>query len=543
MGATLDRVSGQREEPVRERLAGRSFSVRTRILVSVLLVTALGMFVSGAMAYVVQANRLDDRIDANLEQEVEEFRTLAREGVNPGTGERFTTVEDLLVVALQRNVADENETFMALVDGQPEYLPRGEKPVRLDQEPAVTSALAELPADSPVVIRQVPTSVGDVRFAAVQVGITDRPPMGTYVIARIVDRELDELDDTIRTFAVVAGGSLLLVALVGWIVAGRLLRPVRLLRETAERITATDITERIPVTSSDDVSDLARTFNDMLDRLQTALGTQRQFLDDAGHELRTPVTIVRGHLELLDPRNPQEVAETRALVLDELDRMSRLVEDLILLAKARRPDFVQLAPVDLGRLTDDVLDKARGLGDRTWRVDARADARTPADAQRLTQALLQLAHNAVKFTQAGDLVAVGSSVTDGSARLWVRDTGPGVAPSDRERIFERFGRAETGRGVEGSGLGLAIVGAIADAHGGRVELHSSPGNGATFTLVLPHVAPGIGPVPSGDATAAPVDDAADPDDPEDPDADRAGLDRARPEHTPDDIRPIPVEKP
>jgi len=179
------------------------------------------------------------------------------------------------------------------------------------------------------------------------------------------------------------------------------------------------------------------------------------------------------------------VRETRALVLDELDRTSRLVDDLILLAKSGRPDFVRLALFDVALLTDEVLDKAVALGPRSWHLDARADVGLVADRQRLTQALLQLAENAVRSTGPDATIALGSSATDHEVRMWVRDDGPGVAAHDRERIFERFGRAETGRGAEGSGLGLAIVSAIARAHGGRVELVSEPGQGATFTLVLP----------------------------------------------------------
>jgi signal transduction histidine kinase len=165
--------------------------------------------------------------------------------------------------------------------------------------------------------------------------------------------------------------------------------------------------------------------------------------------------------------------------------MSRLVEDLILLAKARRPDFIRDETVHLGTLTDDVLDKARALGDRRWTADGHADVTISGDEQRLTQALLQLAHNAAKFTQPGDVIAVGSKVVDAAVHLWVRDEGSGVPPQDRERIFERFGRAEAGRGIEGSGLGLAIVSAIAEGHGGRVELDDTPRRGAQFTLVLP----------------------------------------------------------
>ena len=224
------------------------------------------------------------------------------------------------------------------------------------------------------------------------------------------------------------------------------------------------------MSGNDDITALTRTVNGMLDRLEEAFVGQRQFLDDAGHELKTPLTVLRGHLELLDVGNPEEIAETRELLLDEVDRMSRLVGDLILLAKSDRPDFITRRPVDLTGLTVDVLAKARGLGDRRWTLDATASVTADVDEQRLTQALLQLCDNAVKHTRAGDEIALGSAYDAGSARLWVRDTGPGVPPGDRSQIFERFGRSAVPDEDEGFGLGLSIVRAIvarARRHGHR----------------------------------------------------------------------------
>jgi len=194
--------------------------------------------------------------------------------------------------------------------------------------------------------------------------------------------------------------------------------------------------------------------------------------------------VLAGHVELLDADDPDEVRSTRALLADEVDRMSRLVGDLILLAKAGRPDFITPHPVDLDELTSSVLAKARALGDRAWEADGVGTATLRADQQRLTQALLQLAENAVKHTRPGDLVAIGSSYDGTAARLWVRDTGPGVDPADREHIFERFGRAATTGRDEGFGLGLSIVRAIAEAHGGTVRVtDASPG--ARFEIILP----------------------------------------------------------
>jgi signal transduction histidine kinase len=165
--------------------------------------------------------------------------------------------------------------------------------------------------------------------------------------------------------------------------------------------------------------------------------------------------------------------------------MSRLVDDLLMLAKAERPDFLQRESVDVSALTGELLAKARGLGERDWTLDAGGEGILVGDRHRLTQAVMQLAENAVRHTSAGDEVAIGTSTSAHEARLWVRDTGPGVAPGLEERVFERFAR---GRGTPRStsaGLGLSIVRAIAEAHGGRVELRSEPGAGSTFTIVVP----------------------------------------------------------
>jgi signal transduction histidine kinase len=166
--------------------------------------------------------------------------------------------------------------------------------------------------------------------------------------------------------------------------------------------------------------------------------------------------------------------------------MSRFVEDLLTLAKAERGDFIRPENLDLDALTEELMAKAAGLGDRRWEFDGIGAGVIVADRQRLTQAIMSLAQNAVEHTASGDRIAIGSALAGGEARLWVADTGPGVAPADRERIFERFARAGgSRRRSEGAGLGLAIVRAIAEAHGGRVELDTAPGRGAKFTLVIP----------------------------------------------------------
>jgi two-component system OmpR family sensor kinase len=183
------------------------------------------------------------------------------------------------------------------------------------------------------------------------------------------------------------------------------------------------------------------------------------------------------------------VADTRCLLLDEIDRMGRMVEDLILLSKAQRPDFLVTGTIDLCPFTEELADKARSLGDRHWVMPERGDVQFTADAHRLTQAMLELAHNAVKFSTTGSAISIGSRAAAGEVRLWVEDVGVGISSDEVEHVFQRFGRASSSQGVEGSGLGLSIVAAIAAAHHGRIEVESEPGVGSTFTIVLPQGKP------------------------------------------------------
>jgi signal transduction histidine kinase len=184
--------------------------------------------------------------------------------------------------------------------------------------------------------------------------------------------------------------------------------------------------------------------------------------------------------------DPEDRRRTLELVSDELERMTRMVDDLLTLARTEQHDFLRLRLVDLDELTIRMLDNARGLAPRGWRLDGTAAGRATVDEQRLMQAVLQLAANAARHTADGDVVAVGSAIHDDEVRFWVRDTGPGVQAEDRDRIFERFYRGRSGhRRSDGAGLGLSIVRAIAEAHGGRVELVSEAGRGATFSVVLP----------------------------------------------------------
>ena len=465
-------------------------SARFRILASILLVTALGMAVAGVATYVIQRERVLAQIDTRLEQTVDGLQSIA-----DGTGDDPApqTVDAFLTEAMRRVLPDHNESILGIVNGKAAYVPSSGIPYRLDHDPDFV-ALVLKQADATHAVRGTTHSIwGTLRYVIVPVAIKADPSTGLYVSAYDVDDELAQLSQAFGSYALIALGALVVVGLVGWFVAGRLLRPIRLLQTAASSASQNALSERIPVTGNDDVSVLATTFNAMLDRLGGSFESQRHLLDDVSHELRTPITIVRGHLELLDPNNSVEVSATRELALEELDRMRLLVDDIALLAKTNAPGFLHPVEVELGDLTDSVLAKAQALApDRAWSLAARADARARLDPVRVTQAWLQLAENAVKYSPNGSPIELGSAVDPaaGTVELWVRDHGPGIPDEQLSRIFERFARAQVGRGVDGSGLGLSIVSAIAAGHGGSASARNAPpegegAGGARVAIELP----------------------------------------------------------
>jgi two-component system OmpR family sensor kinase len=479
----------------------RAWPVRARILASILVVASAGLAIAGAVAYFTQREGILAAIDDRLRGQVESARLVV--GAAPLTQAQAEAVPAVpsaapdstraaLQAVLTSVVPGPHEGAIGLVEGTAAYIPGIAMDLHLEDAPEFIARVALESADGQVRLGTSVSRLGHVRYIAVPITVAGDPETGVFVGAVDISAALADLDAAFRTYALVAVITLGAITLVGWFVAGRLLRPLRQVREAASRITATDISERIPVTGRDDLSDLTRTLNDMLERIDGSARAQQRLLDDVRHELQTPLTIVRGHLELLDPADAGEVSATRDLALDELDRMSQLVVAIGSLADTGQA-AVHAEPVDVEDLTADVFAKAAVIAGHEWELAERARVIATLDAPRITQAWLQLVDNAAKYSPPGSLVRLGSTRRDGTVELWVEDRGDGIPPDMEERIFERFGRVETGRGVSGSGLGLSIVKTIAEAHGGRVSLGSSTA-GSRFAIVIPlePVAGGVG---------------------------------------------------
>lgn len=460
-------------------------STRARVLAGALVLLAGTIALSVLADRVLLLSRLEERIDSDLAQEVDEFQRLAQ-GIDPSTGDPFgTDITAIFDTFFARNVPSADEVFLGIAGIRP-YLRSANAPYPIDEQADLVAMWAGAPRPA---YGRAGTPGGDIRWLAVPVSDPAGERLGTFVVARFPASEREEVDDAIRTAATVGFVAFLAASVAAWIIAGRVLAPLRHLAAATESVREDQLDHRIPIEGTGELAELSRTFNGMLDRVEGAFDAQRAFLDDAGHELRTPITVIRGHLELADPGEPIGDA-TREIVFDELDRMGRIVEDLLLIAKAERPDFVIRGPVDVADLTEEILDKARPLADRAWELRAGAVVVAELDRERVTQAWMNLVRNAVQHTETGDRITVFSSRVGDELELGVVDTGEGVAPDDRQRIFDRFSRGASGRRTrgDGAGLGLAIAGAIATAHDGRLELRDTPGGGATFVLVLPDAA-------------------------------------------------------
>jgi two-component system, OmpR family, sensor kinase len=464
--------------------AGRRFltvGLGTRMLALFLALLALWAVVSLVLLNNALDQRLNSRVDEELAEEISDFGRLADDR-GPPSG-RFTEagLERLFDRMLARNTAGDGESVLTFLNGRP-YRATAAELLRSMPGPAARWAALRRGADGEV-------SAGELRFRYQARRVAGASHLdGVIVVLSSVGREHREIDDAVKVTGVTKFGLLVVAALLAWLLARRLLAPVSELTEAARNATDSDLTQRIPTTSGrDEVAELARTFNAMLDRLEAAFASQRRFLNDAGHELRMPLAVVMGHLELVTD-DPEDRRQTMELVQDELKRMDRIVEELLTLAKAERPDFLWQEPIRTDILLSELLEKVRPLAARDWRLDGTVTEPVLADKQRLVQAVMNLVDNAIRATSEDDTIAIGAAPDGDHVRIWVRDTGPGVESGHRERIFDRFARGpDEPRGDGGSGLGLAIVRAIAEAHRGRIELNSSA-HGSTFTLVLPRSA-------------------------------------------------------
>jgi two-component system, OmpR family, sensor kinase len=351
----------------------------------------------------------------------------------------------------------------------------------------LVSAVRLATIDSPTFVDYRPPRLDASRLLIVPVRDAGRAEF--VVVGATLSDSQEALHTALVRFAVAAPVALLVSSLTGWLLAGAALRPVERMRREAAAISASDPTHRLLVPRTDDtLARLAVTLNTTFDRLQEALERERRFVDDASHDLRTPLTILKAEVDLAmsGERSAAELRGALASASVEVNHLVRIAEDLLVLARAEHGRIpVRQAPVSLGGLVDGcrraLVPVAEAVGVRI-EGDAR-DTTVELDGTRVRQALHNLLENAIRNSPAGGLVRIrvrdgGSAVT-----IAVEDSGPGFDPAELEAVFQPFHRGRNAS-YEGSGLGLAIVRAIAEAHHGSATAANRPEGGARVTLFL-----------------------------------------------------------
>jgi two-component system OmpR family sensor kinase len=462
----------------------RSLSVRIPVLAMGVL--AISLFVAALTAYelLLVAGRND--LDTVLRREVSRFRhnmeritrdLLGREDGLTG----LRTFRRAVIEYMALHPSNESYLVVVRIDGDVLSSPGGpEELVRLRDRQG-------LPTSAPGEIETLETPLGQIRSLSSRVTFQEEP-VATFQVAGSMEPIRTH---SLRELGRMAGAGMISLALGGallTLVLRRALVPLRRLASTARSIELAHLGKRVPEPEGrDEVAVLAGEFNRMLQRLECAARNRQELFAAASHELRTPITIARGHIETLEAASrdgSEAVSETVAVVREELVRMGRLVEDLMALARSETQDFVIMRPVALPAFFDDLRLRLAGLGMESVTVHPPPDVTIRADPDRLVQAVLNLVVNARMHNPEGTRVEVGVTQRNGSMALVVRDDGRGIPPSIRDRAFDPFVRGPDEEDQSSTGLGLAVVQAVIAAHAGTVDLLTGD-SGTTVTLRIP----------------------------------------------------------
>ncbi len=445
-------------------------TVRARLLLGLLFLTALGLLVAGGVTYRQQHDFLYKQFNQQLSNYASspQLRTALFESLNNGQPVSLSSPLDVIA-----EVHTPGDSGSASTLTNPPQLPQ------------VTSGSFTLHSPH---YRGVAFTDG--RGARYEIALS----------LHSVDQSLHHL---LLEEGVVFLAVLITLALLTWWVVNLGLRPINEMEETAGKIAAGDLSQRVDVVDENtEVGRLGVAFNKMLEEIETAFDERaqseqrlRRFVADASHELRTPLTSIRGYAELFRrgaADRPEDLAKAMRRIEEEANRMGVLVDDLLLLARLDQGRPLEERAVDLTRITRDAVDDAHTVApNRPIDYSPNGPIVVQGDEVRLRQVLANLMQNTLQHTPADTPVHVRVEGNDDNAVIEVRDEGPGMTTETAAHVFERFWRGDPSRNRAsgGAGLGLAIVAAIADAHGGKAEVESAPGQGATFRVVLPRTPP------------------------------------------------------
>ena len=495
---------------MRMKAPGRPHTLRARLVATVLLLLAVAFAVIGVTTTFALRQFLYSRLDREVVDANNRFVAVQTGQFRPPGSAGQPLPRDVFFLGPVQSP----RTLGAIVAGG--VVQRGEVSSRGGGASALPAAdgaaLAALPADGRPT--SIDLSLGAYRVVATRSGAT------TYVIGQPAGEAQDVIDGLVLIEVIVIGLALVGAGIAGAVLVRRELRPLERVADTAAKVSAlpldrgeVELVERVrDVDPRTEVGQVATALNQMLDNVGGALEARqdsemrlRQFIADASHELRTPLAAIRGYAEL--SRRGELAPETEHAIRrisSQADRMTGLVEDLLLLARLDAGRPLERAPVDLTRLVLDGVSDAHAAGlDHRWQLDLPDEpVVVTGDASRLTQVLTNLLANARTHTPTGTTVTVGLVPAGGEVALTVADDGPGIAPELLPHVFERFARGSASRSREhgSTGLGLSIVDAVVAAHGGRVQVRSRPGR-TEFTVRLPMVGRPAGVLPDVPAPA------------------------------------------
>ncbi|MGC8595450.1 MAG: sensor histidine kinase [Candidatus Kryptoniota bacterium] len=482
----------------------KSIRLKLTLYYSLVLLLALGVF--GVTAYLYTGETLSENLNISLRSEVQWLREILEGRLKGERGKIRNFRKDLLNYAPQisdstqqdeeqseeqtevwnkiyeHSLLNSKKQFIYIVDKRGRIFYRSFNLARdsLPSPPATKPFEVEI-TESKIGSQKIRLAALDTRFYKIRVAYPE-------------DELTDVLQNLFSIFLYLIPIVLILSVIGGYFLAKQSLKPVHDITLTAQEITATNLRKRIAITNpNDELGRLAITLNSMIARLEESFEQVKQFSMDASHELRTPLTILRGEIEvaLQGTRSTASYKKILASLLDEVVRMTSIVEGLILLAKADSGmATLSMKPVNFDKLIEEITEDAIVLAEQK-QISVAVEKIEPVvvlgDEIRLRQMVLNLVDNAIKYTPEHGSIFISLERTDGTAKLTVRDTGIGIPEEELSRIFDRFYRVDKSRSrlPDGLGLGLSIAKWIAESHDGKIQAYSRPGTGSTFIVQLP----------------------------------------------------------
>jgi two-component system OmpR family sensor kinase len=479
--------------PERVAPALRRTGIGTRLTAAIALIVTAALAVTFVAVYRGTGSDIRNQIDRDLGEDSSALaqHVAAHRGPSPGAFARaqryinsqpsFGPSSELLVVAANGARPATNEPELLGI-GHESGESAGEHRAEMGEAQQIRSAPDGY---STIELRDV----GQVRMLSRPL-ITGGRQVGKVMVGEPLDAVHAAQSGVSRTFLLAGSLTLIAALLAGVVVAAQMSKPLRRMARVAGAVDAGELSTRMTPSGSAEVRQLAESFNHMLDRLEEAFVRQRAFVSDASHELRTPLTAIRGQIEVLARArhaSADEIGATAEVVAREVERMGRLVDDMLLLARTDEGIAPATKPLEVGTFLPGTLAGLfRGV-DRKLDLAEVPSGTLIADSDGITQVIRNLVRNAIEHTSEGGSIRISATGTGRWLRLSVEDDGPGIPPEQRERIFARFYRADSSRNPRtgGSGLGLAIAKAIVEAHGGRIWVDDAAGGGARVTFELP----------------------------------------------------------